>query len=350
MLDKGKYWLFSLIIIILVLGGSIFYQMQPFISGILGACTIYILVRKQQSYLVYSKKFRPSLAATLICTEVILVFLIPIAITLWILIDRITHVNLNPDALIAYVQDLNKIIHSKINYNLLSSENLMTLTSKLTIVLQVVVNQMSSFVINAVVLIFILYFMLVGGQKMEEYVYELLPFNKTNKRVVLRATKRMVLSNAIGIPLLAVIQGGVATIGYVIFGAPEPILLGFLTCFATIIPLIGTAIVWLPSVVYLLLTGDIFNAVGLGLYALIVITNVDNVIRLILQKRMANTNPIITVFGVVIGLSIFGFWGVIFGPLLLSIFMLCVHLFKRNYLDKKDAQQNVIVKRKSTQK
>ena len=321
--------------IIVILGCSIFYEMRPFISGILGACTVYIMVRKQQSFLVLKKKLRPSLAATLISIEVILFFLIPISITLWILIDKITHINLNPQVIISQIQDINTAIHSKINYNILSSENLLSLTSKLTGLLQIFINQMSSFVINSIVLIFVLYFMLIGGKEMEKYIYDLLPFSNPNKRVVLRATKRLVMSNAIGIPLLAVIQGGIATIGYFIFGAPEPILLGFLTCFATIIPLIGTAIIWLPTVIYLFLTGDTFNAVGLALYALIIITNIDNVIRLVLQKKMANTNPMITVFGVIIGLSLFGFWGVIFGPLLLSIFMLCIHIFKRNYIDTK---------------
>lgn len=335
MLDKNKYWLISLVTLIIILGCSIFYQMRPFISGILGACTIYFLVRKQQSYLVAKKKFRPSLAATLISIEVIMLFLIPISATLWLLIDRVSHVNLNPSLLISQAQELNKLIHAKIDYNLLSSENLVTLTSKLTSVIEIIISQVSSFAINAIVLVFVLYFMLIGGEKMEKYIYELLPFSNPNKRIVLRATKRLILSNAIGIPLLAVIQGSVATIGYFIFDAPQPILLGFLTCFATIIPLVGTAIVWLPSTIYLFLTGDTYNAIGLALFSLIIITNIDNVIRLILQKRMANTNPIITVFGVIIGLSIFGFWGVIFGPLLLSMFMLCLHLFKKNYIDVK---------------
>lgn len=344
MLNKKKYWLVSLITIIIILGCSIFYEMRPFISGILGACTIYIMVRKQQSFLVLKKKFRPSLAATLISIEVILLFFIPISIILWILIDKITHINLNPEVIISQVQDINNTIYSKINYNILSSENLLSLTSKLTSLLQIFINQMSSFVINSIVLIFVLYFMLVGGKEMEKYIYDLLPFSNPNKRVVLRASKRLVMSNAIGIPLLAVIQGSIATIGYFIFGTPEPILLGFLTCFATIIPLIGTAIIWLPSVIFLFLTGDTFNAVGLALYALIIITNIDNVIRLILQKRMANTNPMITVFGVIIGLTLFGFWGVIFGPLLLSIFMLCIHIFKRNYIDVKSGKRSIVSK------
>ena len=108
----------------------------------------------------------------------------------------------------------------------------------------------------------------------------------------------IVKSNAIGIPLLAVIQGAVAMLGYFVFGAPSPVLWGFLSCFATIIPIVGTALIWAPLALYMGMTG---------------------------HWGMA--------FGVVIGLSLFGFMGVIFGPLLLSIFVFCVNIFKVEYLE-----------------
>jgi len=87
-------------------------------------------------------------------------------------------------------------------------------------------------------------------------------------------------------------------------------------------------------VVYMALTGDWVNGLALMAYALIVITNVDNLIRFVLQKKMADTHPLITIFGVIIGLSLFGFMGIIFGPLLISVFILCFSMFKKEYLDK----------------
>ena len=165
-------------------------------------------------------------------------------------------------------------------------------------------------------------------------MYSILPFGEADRKSVLKEMNRIVTSNAIGIPLLAVIQGGIAMAGYFIFGAPNALLFGFLTCFATVIPLVGTALIWLPLVVYMALLGDWVNAAGLAAYALIIITNVDNLIRFMLQKKMANIHPLITVFGVVIGLPLFGFMGVIFGPLLISVFILCFDIYKREYLDK----------------
>ena len=90
---------------------------------------------------------------------------------------------------------------------------------------------------------------------------------------------------------------------------------------------------WIPLALYLGTTGRWGAAIGLSLYCIIIVSNADNVIRSFLVKRMADTHPLITIFGVVIGLSLFGFMGVIFGPLLLAIFALCVQIFKEEYLD-----------------
>ena len=108
---------------------------------------------------------------------------------------------------------------------------------------------------------------------------------------------------------------------------------GVLTCFATIIPIFGTALIWLPLAGYMALTGDWGPAIGLLLYGGLVVTHVDNVVRFIMQKKMADTHPLVTIFGVFIGLSLFGFMGVIFGPLMLEMFVFCVNIFKKKYLD-----------------
>lgn len=187
----------------------------------------------------------------------------------------------------------------------------------------------SSFIVNMFVLVFVLYFMLIGGKKMEQYVNELLPFNETNTQEIVHEINMIVRSNAIGIPLLAVIQGGVAMLGYWIFDAPNILFSGFLTGFASIIPMAGTALVWIPIAIYMALIGNWFQAIGLVIFGSLVISQLDNLIRFVIQKKMADIHPLITVFGVVIGLSLFGFMGVIFGPLLLSLFFLFVNMFKK---------------------
>ena len=330
---KEQYWRYSLIAIIIVLGIVLFQQITPFLGGLLGALTIYILVRKQMIRLTTKRKMKRSTAALLITTEAVFFFLIPISLVVWMLVDKLQNLNLDPQSIIAPIEEIAGIIKSKTGYDVLGSNTTSFIVSALPRIGQAVMGGISSFVVNLFVLVFVLYFMLIGGIKMEAYVNAILPFNATNTEHVIHEINMIVRSNAIGIPLLAVIQGGVAMIGYFIFGAPNALLLGFLTCFATVIPMVGTGLIWFPVAVYMALTGDWPNAIGLAAYGGIIVSQLDNLIRFILQKKMADTHPLITIFGVVIGLSLFGFMGVIFGPLLLSLFFLFVDMFKREYLD-----------------
>ena len=347
---KEQYWKYSLVTIIVVLGTILFVEFIPFLGGILGACTIYILVRKQMLYLTEKKHLRRSFVAVILLLETILCFLIPLSLAVWLFINKLQNFNLDPTQLVKSAEHIANLIEQRTGYDVLDTSNIMKTLSKLQqlsfiirreflaistsyAVLLVLMGGISGFAINVAVLVLILYFMLIGGAKMEKYVYSILPFSDENKKNVLNEINMIVTSNAIGIPLLAIIQGLIALLGYWIFDVPSPFLFGFLTCFATIIPVVGTALVWLPLALYMTLTGDWVNAAGLTAYALIIITNVDNLIRFILQKKMADTHPLITIFGVIIGLSLFGFMGIIFGPLLISIFILCFNIFKEKYLD-----------------
>ena len=333
MSTKEQYWKYSLIVIILFMGIIIFRQITPFLGGLLGALTIYILVRGQMRYLVEKRKLKRSLSALLITAETIFVFLIPLGLTVWMVVNKLQDINLDPQTYIAPIQQVAEFIKEKTGYDVLGKDTLTFIVSILPRIGQIIMESISSLAINLFVMIFVLYFMLIGGKKMEAYVNDILPFNETNTQEVIHEINMIVRSNAIGIPLLAIIQGGVATIGYLLFGAPNILLLGFLTCFATIIPMVGTALVWFPVSAYLAISGDWFNAIGIAAYGAIVVSQSDNLIRFILQKKMADTHPLITIFGVVIGLPLFGFMGVIFGPLLLALFFLFVDMFKKEYLD-----------------
>ena len=333
MSTKEEYWKYSLIVIILFMGIIIFRQITPFLGGLLGALTIYILVRGQMRYLVEKRKLKRSLSALLITAETIFVFLIPLGLTVWMVVNKLQDINLDPQTYIAPIQQVAEFIKEKTGYDVLGKDTLTFIVSILPRIGQIIMESISSLAINLFVMIFVLYFMLIGGKKMEAYVNDILPFNETNTQEVIHEINMIVRSNAIGIPLLAIIQGGVATIGYLLFGAPNILLLGFLTCFATIIPMVGTALVWFPVAAYLAISGDWFNAIGIAAYGAIVVSQSDNLIRFILQKKMADTHPLITIFGVVIGLPLFGFMGVIFGPLLLALFFLFVDMFKKEYLD-----------------
>lgn len=331
---KEQYWRYSLVALILGLGVMICFKLTPVVGGILGAATIYVLLRKQMNYLTTRCRWWRSMAATLLLFETILCFLVPLSLVIWMIGSQIQNLEVQSEMIKDTLRSISTWIGERLHYDISQDENISSVVAMIPKMGQWVLRGILDFAVNIIVLLFVLYFMLIGGPRMERYFRELLPFNESIGRSLVREVHAMVRSNAIGIPLLAIVQGGIAYIGYLLIGVPLPLFWAILTCFATVIPVVGSMLVWIPLGAYMALTGDWTRAIILFIYGGIIISNVDNVIRLVLQKHMAGTHPLITLFGVVIGLPLFGFMGVIFGPLLLNMFVFFVDLFKKKFLDK----------------
>ncbi|MBF6598858.1 MAG: AI-2E family transporter [Fermentimonas sp.] len=340
---KYKYILVGLIIL---LGLLIFKYTRPYMSGFLGAATLYIIVIEQHRYLVDKLKFKKGLSAILIVLVVLIFILLPLTGLTFLIIDTFSGISINPEAILGNINNFIHSIEEKIGFNLFTPENLSVLPRAGTNILQILGNSIYSFIINIVVILFVLYYMLYSNKDFEVAIREILPFKDENKQILTEETKLIIQANAIGIPLMAIIQGFFAYMGYLFFGVEGALLYAILTAFATIIPLVGTMIVWVPIGIGLLIGGDIVNGVGILIYGIFIIGGVDNVARLLLQKKLADIHPLITVFGVLIGIPIFGFWGVIFGPLLLSLFILFFNMYRHEYVPGSKAEPRVTTRSK----
>ena len=136
-------------------------------------------------------------------------------------VNKLQDINLDPQTYIAPIQQVAEFIKEKTGYDVLGKDTLTFIVSILPRIGQIIMESISSLAINLFVMIFVLYFMLIGGKKMEAYVNDILPFNETNTQEVIHEINMIVRSNAIGIPLLAIIQGGVAMIGYLLFRSTQ---------------------------------------------------------------------------------------------------------------------------------
>lgn len=327
---KEQYWKYSLIILIVGLGYLLFCQAQPFMNGILGGFTLYLLLRNFTFWL--QTRMKPLLAVWLVTIGVTLFILVPLTLIGWAVVSQVSGMHFDPQAIIQPARQVIDFVKDRIGFDIMSEKNLTFIVSQISSIGHSIMSGVSDMFINLAVAIMLLFFMLHEGRHMESYVSAILPFTEENKREVLRKVQQMVRSNAIGIPLLAIIQGCISLGGYLLCGAPNPWFSALLTAFASIIPLVGTALVWVPITIYFLIVGNWVSALILLAYGGIIISQCDNLIRFILQKRMANIHPLITIFGVVAGLPLFGFMGVIFGPLLVSLFLLFLDMFRKEYL------------------
>ncbi len=325
-----------LLAILVILGWLLWSEMYFMFTGFLGAVALYVLMRKPMLYLVYKKKWKHWLAALVLILLSLLVIIYPFAWIINILIDKLSPYLRDTSQLQASLNQIDKYLHDRYGFDLLSLNNIEKVSGFATTVGGKVVSTTLNTLTNLFVTYFILWFMLMKVGHIQRWLRKGLPVRRNNADAVLKEVREMIMSNSIGIPVLGAVQGVVAMIGYRMFGVEEPILWGIITGIASVIPIVGTMAAWVPLTILAFARGDNSNGIWLGLWGLIVIGGSDNVFRFILQKYLADIHPLITVFGVIFGLNLFGFLGIIFGPLVLSLFFLLVRIYFDEFVHVED--------------
>ena len=330
--SKKTQYKYVLVGLLVALGFIIFLFGRIYLSGFLGAATLYVILNGQQKFLTQKWKFSRGAAAFLLVLEAVFLFLIPLTGIVLLVVSTLSDVTIDPEAIRVQVSDLAAVIEQRFGIELLTTDNLSALPGIFANIVQTIGGGIFSFAINMIVILFVLYYMLYNNDSFEKAIKEMLPFKDENKQILGEETRLIIQANAIGIPVLGFIQGSFAYFGYVFFGVDGALLFAVLTGFASLVPLLGTMLVYVPISVGIFLAGDYATGIFMFLYGFFIIGGVDNVARFILQKKLADIHPLITVFGVLIGISMFGFWGVIFGPLILSLFMLFVNMYRHEYV------------------
>ena len=336
-----NFFLISLLLLIFIL---VFLFGKPawgYMSCFLGTITIFALLRKQMQKLTHKYHWKRGGAALLLVGEAIVFFLIPLGAIVTMLIDVFSNTTIDYKAIMDQVNEWNSYVEERFGFTILSLDNLGYVSSFGQRVVSSLVSGTYSLVLNGIMMLFVLFYMLYEREAFERAIEELLPFSRSNRRILIDESQSIIVANAIGIPLLAIIQGLFAYFGYLIFGVPTALFYAVLTAFATIIPVVGTMIVWIPIGIFFALSGNWTGAIGIWIYGLLVIGGVDNIARLLLQKKLADIHPLITIFGVIFGIPLFGFWGVIFGPLLLSLLILFLNMFRYDYVPGSKAKPRV---------
>lgn len=322
--------LLALIILIAVLMIKHFYIFLP---GVLGAITLYILSRKRYFKLIEQRKWRPGWTALLYILAYTIIICLPIYLAVVLITPKLIAVFNNPVQIMIAVRSFSEKIEQATGLQILDSGSLKSASQQLAGNIPLLLTGTANFLTNLILMFFVLYYMLVHGKEMENYLNGFIPLKEKNRDMLGAETDIMIKANAIGIPLLAIIQGFVGAVGFAIFGINDVVVWGFLTGVASLIPIIGTGLIWVPLTVYLLAIDHIWQGVGLGIYSLVVLSQIDYVARITILRKIGNVHPIITIFGVIIGLSMFGFVGLVFGPLLISYFVVLVKIYRNEFYD-----------------
>jgi predicted PurR-regulated permease PerM len=188
---------------------------------------------------------------------------------------------------------------------------------------------------DLIIVLFISFFLLIDGEKFLHEIKVFSPLEVTHHDRIIVQLEKTVKATLKGSIIVALTQGLLGGIGFWIFDIPSAAFWGICMVFSSVIPLVGTSIIWIPAALFLVLTSSIWMAVGLALWGTLIISGADNVLRPMLLKGAANLHPLLTFLSVLGGLIYFGFLGFILGPIVLSFLMTLFDIYKKEFLTEK---------------
>lgn len=321
-----------LLLLILLLGSLIFKNLIPYLSGLLGAITLFVLLFASMIKLE-RRNWRPSLAALFLLIVSFLGILLPIAGVALMLGNKVAKGLKNSEKYVASIKDQIAGWEHHFGLELPSGMDTGKIAASITGGLQSLAGGTVNTILAIAIMYFLLYFMLKNHKDFLKALRLNSPIAEKHSGIIGKEITANVRSNAIGIPVVAIGQGIVSLVGFFIFGIEHPFFWAVIVTVVSVVPLVGAFLGIIPVFLIALSSGETFQAWGILLYGLIVVGTTDTLIRLYALKKLNNVHPLITVIGVIVGVPMFGFIGLIFGPLLISLFLLVVRIYADEYGD-----------------
>ena len=185
----------------------------------------------------------------------------------------------------------------------------------------------------------ITYYMIKDHKNILKKLGDMLPIRANTKKRLIKEFGDITYTVIYAQLFIALVQGTIGGLGFYLFGAPFPILSGVLIAFFALVPFIGTAVIWFPASLYLILIGYfskdywvLAKGVGLLLYGVLIIGTIDNIMLAKLVKAKTNVSPILIIIGVIGGVTMFGVIGLFIGPILLPLLITYFETFKTRFV------------------
>ncbi|OGW28757.1 MAG: hypothetical protein A2X56_02025 [Nitrospirae bacterium GWC2_57_13] len=188
--------------------------------------------------------------------------------------------------------------------------------------------------VNFLIMLFALFFFFRDGETYYATAMEILPFSDEQKRSITEKLSGTFSAVINGIFLIALLQGVVTGVGFAIFGVPFPVFWGFLAFILALLPIVGAAGVWAPGALYLFLQGFTLKAVLLGIWGLLLVSTPDNFLKPIFIGKKAKIPTFFLFIGILGGLKVYGFLGILFGPLVVTLVIVFVQIYREEFANR----------------
>lgn len=323
----------SFIVILLLAAALTFIIFLPYLSALILALTFSIVFKPIYVWILEKTGMRKGLAATLMLLLIVIVVLGPLTI-LGLQVFKEARDVYNSlasgggnftETLTASIESSVKKFYPEFEFNF--KDYSQRLIQWFTDNLGRIFSSITSMTINLFVGLLSLYYLFKEGDKVRDFTVKYSPLSKTYNDKILDKLHSAVNSVVRGSLIVAIAQGIIAGIGFLIFGVPNPAFWGMFVVVASLLPSVGSAIVIVPAVLYLYFAGNNVAAIGLLAWGILVVGLIDNFLRPILIERGIKIHPLLILLSVLGGLQFFGPIGFIVGPLVLSFLFALLDIY-----------------------
>lgn len=192
-----------------------------------------------------------------------------------------------------------------------------------------------SMIFNFFIMVFLIFFMFIEKDKIMEYILKAIPFDERHKHKFVEHIRDTMYAVVFGQIVVAIIEGILGGLGLYLFGVPSPVLLGIVIAVLAILPMVGASLVWIPASLYLIINGIIdsqhmmiLNGILLALYSFVIINFVDLILKPKIIGDRASMHPVLIFLGILGGLEVFGFSGLVLGPAILCISVKMIEFYE----------------------
>jgi len=335
------------LLLIVILSIVIIYAVLPYIDYLFGGFILFVIFKPLYHFFKGKLRFSRRVSAILVIIVSIFVVLIPLYFLLTMVLSEIQQIILDQEAIMESIHTGSELLSSFLSRLDINSsfqkgleERLMDLATQavnyLSLFVLVSIQSVSKRVIGLLVMYFLLYYLLIGEES--DFMHSLflaIPFNTNNTIILLDEFRNIVRTTLIASGAIAVIEGGVITVSFFIFGIQGAFLWGSIAAVLSFLPVVGTPLIWVPAVIFQLLQQDYIAAIGIFGTGIFLTIADYSFFRPVIQKKVGEIHPFQSLLGIVIGIPLFGLVGIIIGPLLLAYFYLTVKMFSEEYLPEK---------------
>ncbi len=327
--DYSTYFFFVILIGVTVLG---FFIIKPFLIPFIFALILVHLFNPLYKFLLKKTGKREVWSSLLVCILIALIIIIPVLIILALVINEVQGVvsglAANPDASQKVIDSLREVSFLPF-FQTLDLDKIFSQTSILTaaknfsqwalVVLQGTYASVLNFVFVMFIMFFSLFYMFIDSEKLAKKVTQLFPLKDKYDKMLLTDLNSIIRATIKGTLVMAALQGFVSTILFLATGVSSPIFLGVLAAVASVIPSVGSGLVWLPVGVIMILSGHLTAGIAILLTGVLVVSTLDNLLRPKLVGRDTQMHPLFILFSTLGGIALFGLSGFIVGPIIISV-------------------------------